>query len=271
MKKMFRKVSMLLLVFVVALCMTSPASAASINKKKMTVCTGQTVQLKVNGTKKKANWSSSKKSVATVTSKGKVAARKKGATVITAKIGTKKYSCKVTVEAPKMSKSSIKVNVGKTYQLKMQNTKQKYTWSSKSKSIAKVTSKGKVTGKKAGTTYIYAKSASGKTFKCKVTVKKSSSPSIGQKNALARAKLYLQVMPFSYKGLIEQLEYDGFTSSQAKYGVKHCGADWYEQAAKKAELYMEIISLSRAELIEQLEFDGFTADQAEYGASSVGY
>ena len=76
-----------------------------------------------------------------------------------------------------MSKSSITVNAGKSYQLKIQNTSQKYKWSSKNKSIATVTSSGKVTGKKAGTTYIYAKSASGKTFKCKVTV---NSPSVAK-------------------------------------------------------------------------------------------
>ena len=175
MKKTCKKLVMLLLSLTVMFCMAFPVSAASINKKKVTVCTGQTVQLKVNGVKKKARWTSSNKSVATVTQKGKVSAKKKGNATVTAKIGNKKYTCKVTVESPKLSKTSITVKNGKTYQLKMQNTKQKYKWSSKNKSIATVTSKGKVTGKKTGTTYIYAKSASGKIFKCKVIVKKSAS------------------------------------------------------------------------------------------------
>lgn len=175
MKKVAKKASVLLFALMLVVCMALPVSAASISKKKVTICTGQTIQLKVNGVKKKARWTSSNKSVATVTQKGKVSAKKKGTTTVTAKIGKKKYTCKVTVESPKLSKTSITVKKGKAYQLKMRNTKQKYKWSSKNKSIATVTSKGKVTGKKTGTTYIYAKSASGKIFKCKVIVKKSAS------------------------------------------------------------------------------------------------
>lgn len=175
MKKVVKKTSVLLFALILVVCMALPVSAASISKKKVTICTGQTIQLKVNGIKRKARWTSSNKSVATVTQKGKVSAKKKGTTTVTAKIGKKKYTCKVAVESPKLSKTSITVKKGKTYQLKMRNTKQKYKWSSKNKSIATVTSKGKVTGKKTGTTYIYAKSDSGKIFKCKVVVKKSTS------------------------------------------------------------------------------------------------
>ena len=32
-------------------------------------------------------------------------------------------------------------------------------------------------------------------------------------------------MPFSYEGLIEQLEYEGFTHEQAVYGAKSVGLD----------------------------------------------
>jgi hypothetical protein len=37
------------------------------------------------------------------------------------------------------------------------------------------------------------------------------------------AKQYLKTMPFSRAGLIDQLEYEGFTSAQARYGVKKAG------------------------------------------------
>lgn len=70
-----------------------------ISKKKATLYVGQTLTLKVKGTNKKVKWSSSKKSVATVSSKGKVKAKKKGTATITAKVGNKKYNCKVTVKA----------------------------------------------------------------------------------------------------------------------------------------------------------------------------
>ena len=78
------------------------------------------------------------------------------------------------------------------------------------------------------------------------------------KNALNKADSYLQIMAFSRDGLIGQLEYDGFTYSEAVYGADHCNADWYEQAARKAKSYLDIMSFSRQRLIEQLEYDGFS-------------
>ena len=96
-KKILTVITILLLI----VCMAVPVSAAGkINKKKATLKVGQTLQLKVTGTKGKVKWKSSKKSVATVSSKGRVKAKKKGSATITAKIGKKKYTCKVTVKKP---------------------------------------------------------------------------------------------------------------------------------------------------------------------------
>ena len=78
-------------------------------------------------------------------------------------------------------------------------------------------------------------------------------------------------MPFSYSGLIEQLEYEGYSTEDATYAADNCGADWNEQAALSAEDYLDIMSFSRDGLIEQLVYEGFTQEQAEYGASAVGY
>lgn len=94
---------------------------------------------------------------------------------------------------------------------------------------------------------------------------------IGEKNALDTALSYLSIMPFSYSGLIEQLEYEGYTYQEAVYGVDNCGADWNEQAALQAQSYLDIMPFSREGLIEQLEFEGFTKEQAEYGVQDVGY
>lgn len=99
----------------------------------------------------------------------------------------------------------------------------------------------------------------------------SNSTTLGEQNALAQAKNYLSIMAFSYSGLIEQLEYEGYTTEEATYAVDNCGADWYEQAAKKAEEYLDVMSFSRSGLIEQLEYEGFTTEQAEYGVTAVGY
>ncbi len=95
--------------------------------------------------------------------------------------------------------------------------------------------------------------------------------SMGETNALKKALLYLEISAFSYDGLVEQLEYDGFSHSEAVYGVDNCGADWYEQAVKKAYSYLDIMPFSRSGLIAQLEFEGFTHEQALYGVEQNGY
>jgi len=70
-------------------------------------------------------------------------------------------------------------HAGKTAQLKMLNTRQKYRWASSNTKVATVSATGKITGKSAGTAYISARSASGKIFKCKVMVKNAPSKSKG--------------------------------------------------------------------------------------------
>lgn len=57
--------------------------------------------------KTKATWKSSNQKVATVSSKGKVTAKKKGTATITAKVGKTTYKCKVTVLRP-ISKKLLK-------------------------------------------------------------------------------------------------------------------------------------------------------------------
>lgn len=41
----------------------------------------------------------------------------------------------------------------------------------------------------------------------------------GQKNAVKKAKSYLNVSAFSRNGLVEQLKFEGFTEEEAAYGV----------------------------------------------------
>lgn len=77
-------------------------------------------------------------------------------------------------------------------------------------------------------------------------------------------------MAFSRQGLVEQLEYEGFSNADAVYGVDYCGADWMAQAEKKAQEYLDFMSFSRQGLIEQLEYEGFTHEEAVYGVDSTG-
>jgi Bacterial Ig-like domain (group 2) len=152
---------------------TVEAAKVKLDKSKATLIKGQTLKLEVKNTSKKAKWSTSDKKIATVNSSGKISAKKAGTATITAKIGNQKYTCKITVEQPKLSQTKLTLGKGKSETLSLEGTKQKIKWSTSNKSIATVTSKGKVTGKKIGTAKITAK-VGDKKYTCTVTVKKVS-------------------------------------------------------------------------------------------------
>lgn len=80
------------------------AAKVKINKTNTTLYVGNTATLKVSGTSKSVQWKTSKKAVATVSSKGKVTAKKSGTAIITAKVGKTTLKCKVTVKNPNSSK-----------------------------------------------------------------------------------------------------------------------------------------------------------------------
>jgi hypothetical protein len=101
------------------------------------------------------------------------------------------------------------------------------------------------------------------------TVVTAEAATAGQKNALKAAKDYLDIAPFSKKGLVEQLKFDGYSTKEANYAVKNCGASWKKQAVKAAKSYLDIMSFSKKELKEQLEFDGYTKSESEYGVSKA--
>lgn len=93
---------------------------------------------------------------------------------------------------------------------------------------------------------------------------------LGQKNARRAAENYLSVMNFSASGLAEQLQFEGYSESDAAYAVAKCGADWNEQALGKALTYLATMPFSASGLQNQLTFEGFTADQAQYAVANCG-
>ena len=106
----------LTIVLTLALIVTMmPMNLTNVNARTTTRLSSKKIVLQVGKTKKlkvknkpagvKVVWKSSKKKVATVSKKGKVKAKKPGKTTITAKVGKKKYKCKVIVKR----KNSIKV------------------------------------------------------------------------------------------------------------------------------------------------------------------
>lgn len=161
--------------------MEAKAATVKLNKKKATLYKGKTLQLKVSGTKKKATWKSSNRKVAVVSSKGKVKAKKKGTTTITAKVGTKKLSCKVTVESPSINRKSAILYTGGKISLKINGTKQKVSWKTSNKNVASVNNQGIVTAKNIGTATITG-TVLGKIFKCQVTVKDSFNINAAKRN-----------------------------------------------------------------------------------------
>lgn len=104
-----------------------------------------------------------------------------------------------------------------------------------------------------------------------VSVLAADQPTLGEQNALKKAGSYLKYSAFSQTRLIDQLEYEGFSTSEATYAVKNVKADWMEQAAKKAKQYLKYSAYSRSRLISQLEYEGFTNDQIMYAIGQVGY
>ena len=92
---------------------------------------------------------------------------------------------------------------------------------------------------------------------------------MSQKQALGKAKDYLQFSAFSYKELIHQLEYEKYDNADATFAADNCGADWNEQAVKKAKQYLDVTHFSLDDLAHQLEYDGFTKEQALYGANEA--
>lgn len=100
---------------------SNAARSPKMSKTKITLYVGKSMALKVKnlGKKIKVTWKSSNKSVATVSYKGKVKAKKKGTAIITAKFSykkngkklTKTLKCKVTVKNKKTKPTQKTDNV----------------------------------------------------------------------------------------------------------------------------------------------------------------
>ncbi|MBO5488762.1 MAG: family 43 glycosylhydrolase [Eubacterium sp.] len=144
---------------------------------------GKTAKLSLDGVTGKSytvTYSSSKKSVATVSKSGKVTAKKKGTTKITAVVKMGDITKTVT-KTIKVKKAYIKL----TKKKKTLKTKKKYTykakgygikassikWSSSNKSVLSISKKGKAVAKKPGKATVTAKYKKIKAT-VKVTVKK---------------------------------------------------------------------------------------------------
>ena len=156
-------------------CVTE--AAPRISSSKLTMIKGQSRTLKITGLKKgqKITWKSSNSKIVTVNKAGKLQAKAKGSATITGTVSKRKYTCKVTVQAPKLNKTSITLKVGQTYQLKLSGTNQKITWKSSNSKIVTVNKAGRLQAKSAGNATVTAQ-VNGIRFVCKVKIQKKAAP-----------------------------------------------------------------------------------------------
>lgn len=225
-------------------------------------------------------WFSSNDSVVSVYN-GVVTAKDIGKSTITAKT-TSGIQKQVEIEVYRkaesliLDKQNIELSIGESSSLiatviPNDATYSDLTWSSSNSSVASVEN-GTIIAKKSGTATITVENKEGISQQCTVFVKSSISSNIStsKRNALKKAESYLSIMAFSRSGLIEQLEYEKFSTEDAIYAVDNCKANWSEQALKKAKSYLSTMAFSQKGLIEQLEFEKFTSEQAKYGVDNCG-
>ncbi len=149
---------------------TVSAATVTISSKASTLEVSATKALKISGTKSKVTWSSSKKSVATVSSAGTVSAKSIGKATITASVGGKKLTSIITVVPQvKISYKTYSLEKGNTKKLYISGTKSKIIWTSSNKAVATVSSYGTITPVAAGKATITA-SVDGKKLTCTLTV-----------------------------------------------------------------------------------------------------
>lgn len=123
---------------------------------------------------KKPRFSSSKSSIASVNTYGKVTAKKAGTATITAKIKNGEASCKITVKKTtiELSSTNISLENGSCAWLKANSsTGHPVQFKSNKKSVASVDKNGLITAKKPGTAIITA-TVDKSSATCRVTVKK---------------------------------------------------------------------------------------------------
>lgn len=165
---------------------TVEAASSVLNKNKVTLSKGQKVKLKSR--KKVSKWISNNSRVASVSKNGTVTAKRNGKAKVTAIVRKKKYTCNITVKNIRIKKTKISgktsIQTGKSTSLRITVTpsnasNKKIKWTSSNSRIATVSSKGVVTGKRAGTARIYASTTDGGKLKVslKINVTKVSSSS----------------------------------------------------------------------------------------------
>lgn len=147
--------------------------APQLSMTELVLIKGTASKLALNNTTASVSWKSSDDSIATVLSDGVVSAKNNGTATIIATVGSKTYSCKVTVETPTISTTKITLAKGNSSVIKMSNTTLSVSWKSSNPSVATVSSDGTVTAIEKGVATITATVGS-VDYNCTVTVEENS-------------------------------------------------------------------------------------------------
>lgn len=174
---------MLAVIMLVNIHAMAAGNAAALNKKTATVVQGKTIQLTVRNTRKKVKWYSSNKRVASVSSAGKVTAKKAGTAKVTASVGGQKLTCSIkvkpAVKSIRCSMSSLVIESGDREKLKVtanpSSAQVEVHWKSSNNKVVTVDQYGNLVAKSAGSAKISAIMAdgSGKQAICKIQVVKA--------------------------------------------------------------------------------------------------
>ena len=160
-----------------------PVVKLNVSSVKLDVNATRKLKAAVKGTSAKKKWSSSNPSVASVSSSGKIKAKKAGTATITVSVkgkhGKVSAKCKVTVRGPKITLNKTSLTLSKkqteTLTAKVKNSSENVKWktsNSKVVSISKKKNQVTLTAKKAGTATITAYIGKVKAV-CKVTVQEA--------------------------------------------------------------------------------------------------
>ena len=98
-------------------------------------------------------------------------------------------------------------------------------------------------------------------------------PTTEQKNALAKAESYSDLMHMSKQGIYKQLtsSVEGFSAEDAQYAIDNLEADYKVNALEKAKSYQETMNMSKNAIYNQLtsSVEGFTDEEAQYAIDNL--
>lgn len=150
-----------------------------LNATKKTLNIGQKYTLKIsNSNYTVEKWKTSDKNIVAINQDGLIKGKSVGTATITATLNNGiKLTATITIKKASLSTTKMNLYIYNTKALTLKNASTTVKWSSANNKIAKVDSKGVVSGIKTGTTTITA-TCGGVKYTCKVTVKNQAPISI---------------------------------------------------------------------------------------------